>query len=301
MISNQPYLPEGMNITAQETAASLLSSADITRVLHECSALEMTVQRCDNSHALHGAVGRFPAVIPRCEAIAPCVSGAEKEVAVLSLVGKRVLCELTGSKLNSRGETVLFLSRKRVQEKALLSLRETLSVGDVIPAVVTSISPPGIFADIGAGIIALLPIRHISMSHISHPRERFALHQKIYTAVSDIDWENNRILLSSRELLGTWAENAAAFQSGETVTGIVRSIKSYGVFIELSPNLTGLAEPSDALHEGDRVSVLIKSIQPEKHKVKLHVMTLLPPSAEPVQPIRYFITEGNVRDWQFYR
>ena len=45
-----------------------------------------------------------------------------------------------------------------------------------------------------------------------------------------------------RELLGTWEENAELFTPGETVTGVIRSIEDYGVFIELMPNLAGLAE-----------------------------------------------------------
>lgn len=46
-----------------------------------------------------------------------------------------------------------------------------------------------------------------------------------------------RIVLTLRELLGTWSENAACFAPGETVVGIVRSVEDYGVFIEIAPNL----------------------------------------------------------------
>mgnify|MGYP002230072907 FL=1 len=46
-------------------------------------------------------------------------------------------------------------------------------------------------------------------------------------------------MLTLRELLGTWSENAACFAAGETVVGIVRSVEEYGVFIEIAPNLAG--------------------------------------------------------------
>ena len=49
--------------------------------------------------------------------------------------------------------------------------------------------------------------------------------------------EGTRITLTHKELLGTWAENAAQFHAGETVAGIIRSVEPYGVFVELSPNL----------------------------------------------------------------
>ena len=80
---------------------------------------------------------------------------------------------------------------------------------------------------------------------IPHPapsRTFFLPHQPICAAVRKIDRAAGRLLLTHKELLGTWAENAAQFQAGETITGVVRGIKSYGVFIELTPNLTGLAE-----------------------------------------------------------
>ena len=62
------------------------------------------------------------------------------------------------------------------------------------------------------------------------------------------------------------AQNAALFSVGETVRGVVRSIEPYGVFIELTPNLSGLAEPRADLHPGMAVSVYIKSILPQRMK-----------------------------------
>jgi small subunit ribosomal protein S1 len=78
-----------------------------------------------------------------------------------------------------------------------------------------------------------------------------------------------------RELLGTWEENAAEFEVGQTVAGIVRSIESYGVFIELAPNLAGLAElrdgnaDRDIARVGEYAAVYIKSILPDRMKIKL--------------------------------
>ena len=69
--------------------------------------------------------------------------------------------------------------------------------------------------------------------------------------------------------MGTWEENAEMFHSGETVNGVVRSIEPYGIFIELSPNLAGLAEPKPDVYVGQIASVYIKSINPDKMKIKL--------------------------------
>ena len=133
-----------------------------------------------------------------------------------------------------------------------------------------------LFLDIGCGVVAMLPIEHISVSRIHHSNQRFQEGQKILAAVYRIDPENRRITMSHREPLGTWMENASRFQPGETVRGIVRSIKPYGSFIELSPNLSGLADSREDLEVGDEVSVFIKNIRPERMKVKLQVIEKLP-------------------------
>ena len=80
--------------------------------------------------------------------------------------------------------------------------------------------------------------------------------------------------------------------------GIVRSVQEYGSFIELAPNLSGLADSRDGLVPGDPVSVYIKSIRPERMKVKLQVIEKLPPLAAP-DPIRYQITDGVLSHWVY--
>ena len=78
--------------------------------------------------------------------------------------------------------------------------------------------------------------------------------------------------MTHKELLGTWQENVSNFSVGETVRGIVRGIEDYGVFVELAPNLSGLAEYKEGVAVGQEVSVFIKSIIPEKMKVKLLII-----------------------------
>ena len=110
--------------------------------------------------------------------------------------------------------------------------------------------------------------------------------------------ELGRVKLTHRELLGTWQENAARLSSGMTVSGYVRGIKDYGAFIELFPNLSGLAEPRAALQEGDRVSVYLKAVLPERMKIKLLVIDRLP--AEPAPPpLTYYITGGTLTRWRY--
>lgn len=170
--------------------------------------------------------------------------------------------------------------------------------GLVIPAQITHLAPFGAFADIGCGVVALLPLASISTAHIRHPRERFAMGQRIFAVVQEIDRAARRITLSHKELLGTWLENAADFRPGDTVTGILRGKHPYGQFVELTPNLSGLTDTPQALPEGSAVSVRIRSIQPERQKIRLQVIRVLGPAAFPT-PLPYRITGGSVRGWRY--
>ena len=175
---------------------------------------------------------------------------------------------------------------------------EHLCPGSVVAAVVTHLESFGAFLDIGCGIVAMLPIEYISVSRISHPRERFQPGQRVLAAVRSVDLEKRRFTMTHKELLGTWMENASWFSPGETVRGVVRSVKSYGTFIELAPNLSGLADAREDLRPGDGVSVYIKSIRPERMKIKLHVIERLPPAETP-EPLRYQVTDGVLDRWVY--
>ena len=66
-------------------------------------------------------------------------------------------------------------------------------------------------------------------------------------------------------------DNIKDFEEGTTVVGIAREVEKSknGIFVELKPNLVGLAEYKDGIEYGEKVSVYIKKIIPEKKKVKL--------------------------------
>jgi small subunit ribosomal protein S1 len=199
------------------------------------------------------------------------------------------------------------LSRKVAQIECRNYYLSSLIAGDIIDATVTHLDTFGAFVDIGCGIISLLSIDCISVSRISHPSDRLFVGQKLKVVVKSNDVENGRIYVTLKELLGTWEENATIFSVGQTVSGIVRSIENYGVFIELAPNLAGLAELRDDrpvfynLEAGNSVSVYIKSIIPEKMKIKLVLIDVGTEAPKPT-PIRYFIDtnkNNHIDIWQY--
>ena len=117
------------------------------------------------------------------------------------------------------------------------------------------------------------------------------------TAIRTLDRVQRRVFLTQRELLGTWAENAARFCAGQTVIGVVRSLTDYGAFIELTPNLSGLAEDDGTLRVGDHVAVYIRAIVPETLKIKLSVLHRVEP--QPREPLHYFQTGGHITQWRY--
>lgn len=121
------------------------------------------------------------------------------------------------------------------------------------------------------GVSGLLYIEDISVSRIKSPYERFSLGQEIQVMVKNVDKEKNRVSFTYKELLGTWEDNIKDFKQGTVVHGIVRDTeKSHnGIFIELTPNLVGLAEYKENMEYGQDVNVYIKKIIPEKKKIKL--------------------------------
>ena len=165
-----------------------------------------------------------------------------------------------------------------------------------MPARITHLENFGAFADIGCGIVALMPIDTISVSRIEHPAERFTVGMDIKAVIKSV--ENGRISLSHKELLGTWEENAERICAGETVSGIIRSVENYGAFVELTPNLAGLAEPRDNTYIGQSASVFIKSIIPEKMKVKLIIVDVFSNSGYD-KSLNYYITEGHIDKWNY--
>jgi small subunit ribosomal protein S1 len=196
-----------------------------------------------------------------------------KDIAILTRVGKTVCFKVMGFEQDSKGDTVAILSRRSAQYECMENYISTLTPGDIIPTRITHLENFGAFVDIGCGIISLLSIDSISVSRIEHPSARINVGDSIFTVVKSID-ADGRISVSERELLGSWEENAALFSEGETVRGIVRSVESYGVFVELTPNLAGLAEWRDDVYPGQTAAVYIKSIIPEKMKVKLVIIDL---------------------------
>lgn len=288
-------MPEGRLFTGIKNRRILSSKQLLAEAAENGETVEALAVSCDVAHNLIVDLGCMKGIIPRAEGAVGIAEGNVRDIALISRVGKPVSFVIDGFSVDG-SETVALLSRRKLQKMCHEEYLKNLTAGDIVSARVTHLESFGAFCDIGCGLIALLPIDTISVSRISHPKDRFRCGDDIKAVIKSII--GDKITLSQKELLGTWTENADGFKSGETVSGTIRSVEDYGIFVELAPNLAGLAESVPGVAVGQKTSVYIKSILPEKMKIKLIIIdSFASDGLRP--PIKYFIDSGHIDFWRY--
>lgn len=290
------YYSEGTLINTDENKKFMQNKTQLSVAQSLGIILEANVIMCDAEHNLIVDLGIMKGKIPRVEGAIGIKEGKTRDIALISRVGRAVSFLIDGFDVDEYGTEYALLSRKKAQERCLDYLLKNKTSGDVISATVTHLETFGAFCDVGCGIIALLPIDAISVSRITHPKDRFFVGDNIKAIIKSID-SDNKITLSHKELLGTWQENADLFVQGQTVSGVVRSIEEYGIFVELTPNLAGLAEPKPDVKVGQTASVYIKSIIPEKMKIKLIIIDAFDTPTD--NCYKYFFTDNHIEEFVY--
>lgn len=299
------YRPEGALLGTVENAQSLASLAAIERAAQTGQICEGLCTLCDQDMRLHVTLGGYEGLIERDEVLYDPNGDAVKDIAVITRVGKPICFHILGME-RINGRYTMHLSRRSAQKECYERYISHLRPGDILPAVVTHLESFGAFVDIGCGFSSLLSVDCLSVSRISHPADRLCCGMPIYTVVKAVDRHLHRVFVSQRELLGTWLENAARFQAGQTVAGIIRSVEPYGVFIELAPNLAGLAELREEsrakidLTVGHGATVYIKSILPERMKIKLVLIDTYRTERKRREP-EYFIDAAHEKHMDTWR
>lgn len=282
------YRPEGYH-------TSLPTPEMLHRAINTGEIFQAACVKCDEFHNLHIDLGTIRGIIPKEEVMLPDANGKIHEYGIVSRVGKNVSFQVLAFDRNENA----ILSRRTAQEEARAYCLHSLRAGDIIDATVQNPADFGVFCDIGCGLTALMRIERCCISRLERTADLFLSGQNIFAAVQSIDEQTGRIELTGRELLGTWEENASRFRQGETLLGTVRSVMPYGIFVELMPNLSGLAEYQPGIASGDAVSVYIRSIHYDKHKVKLTILEkLIQKRAR--QPLEYRIRSGHLCRWEYY-
>ena len=256
------FVPEGWNEEVEN-----LNLQKIQEYKDENKTVQGIVQSCDEQYNLHIQLGdKIEGIIPRSE-VEDIEEGVPDERLCTGKVHKYVQFKIE----NIENDNKVLLSRKSVQQEALQYIKNDMQVGQQVTGIVKNIRPYGAFIEIGGGVVGLAHIEDLSVARIKTPYERLKIGQKVKVVVKSIDRYTGKVNLSYKETLGTWEENAKKFSTGMKVEGIIRETEKNknGIFIELTPNLVGMAEYSEGYKYGQRVNVYIKKIDNAKKKVKL--------------------------------
>ena len=263
----QKFIPEGWESTNDELNKNLLQKA-----LTDGEILQGYVNECDSNFNLHVDLGNnLTGIIPRNELEA--VNVDEFGFCNPSICKNKVN-NYVQFKVKEFCNNNIILSRKKAQEEVLGWVKENLHSGMIVKGIVKNIRKFGVFVEIGGGVVGLLHIEDISVSRIKSPEERFSIGQKIDVMVKSIDKENNKIVLSYKELLGDWDENVKGYNEKTVVEGIIKESDKFknGIFVELKPNLVGMAEYKEGFEYGQKVNVYIKKIIKDRKKIKLLII-----------------------------
>ncbi len=262
------FKPEGWN-----NEITPLDQNNINNYIQTNQTLQGLVKECDDNYNLYiqfenGLTGIMPR--QEVEAINIGEEGLPRTNLCTGKVHKFVQFKIKEAK----DENNIVISRKKVQEEALEWVKSELKEGVRVTGIVKSIKPYGAFIEIGGGVVGLVYIEDLSIARIKTPYERLKIGQKVEVVVKSIEKTTGKVILSYKEMLGTWEENAEKFMPGARVKGIVRETEKNknGIFIELTPNLVGMAEYQEGLTYGQPVDVYIKKIDNQRKKIKLLIV-----------------------------
>ena len=191
----------------------------------------------------------------------------------------------------------VILNRKKLHSWYKTNVLDNMERGRIFDTEILSIAPFGLFVDMGYGVIGLLPLNDISIARLPKFNNLFKVGDKLKVVYKGKN--QGGYIVTHKELLGTWEENVKNFVDGEVVLGIIRDIKPYGAFIEITPNLTGLADiMEDSNYEiGQSITVLFKSYNVEKQKVKLHIVKVSDVEYKP--NYIYRLNSGIIKEWVY--
>ena len=236
--------------------------------------LDMHIDEIDSNLNMVGIVGRkIKARIPRNEASSIVGDdGLVEERHIVNKKGKVIPVCIKEIITNEDGSVELVMSKRMLELKVREWMYMHLKPGMKLKGVVVATTEYAAFVDVGGGVTGILKLLDISDSMLQSAADMFKVSQRIEVIVKKYDRDTGRIELSYKEFLGSFEENIQKYHEGDIVEGIVRNRIKSGVFVELQPNLVGLAEHVNGIEYGQKVLVSIRRIIPEKKKIKLIII-----------------------------
>ncbi|WP_339643428.1 30S ribosomal protein S1 [uncultured Porticoccus sp.] len=193
------------------------------------------------------------------------------------------------------------LGMKQMGEDPWADISGRYPEGARVKAVVTNLTDYGCFAELEDGVEGLVHVSEMDWTNKNiHPSKVVQLGDEVEVMVLDIDEERRRISLGIKQChMNPWDEFAMNHSKGEKISGSIKSITDFGIFIGLNGGIDGLVHLSDiSWHEtgeeavrnfkkGDEVETVILSIDPERERISLGMKQLSD------DPFSNYVTEND--------
>lgn len=180
------------------------------------------------------------------------------------------------------------LGLKQLADDPWTQLRKTCNVGSRVKARVTNLTDYGCFAEIESGIEGLVHVSEMDWTNKNvHPSKVVQIGDEIEVMILDIDEERRRISLGMKQCQpNPWEQFAITHKKGDRLSGTIKSITDFGVFIGLDGGIDGLVHLSDlswdepgetavkSFSKGDEVEAQVLSIDPERERIALGLKQL---------------------------
>ncbi|MEZ5505203.1 MAG: 30S ribosomal protein S1 [Gammaproteobacteria bacterium] len=160
--------------------------------------------------------------------------------------------------------------------------------GSRVKARVTNLTDYGCFAELQEGVEGLVHVSEMDWTNKNvHPSKVVSIGDEVDVIVLDIDEERRRISLGIKQCKpNPWEEFATKFNKGDKISGKIKSITDFGIFIGLDGGIDGLVHLSDIswdlpgeeavrnYKKGDEIETVILSVDPERERISLGVKQL---------------------------
>lgn len=180
------------------------------------------------------------------------------------------------------------LGLKQLGEDPWVAIKGRYPENTRVKAIVTNLTDYGCFAELEEGVEGLVHVSEMDWTNKNiHPSKVVQLGDEIEVMILDIDEDRRRISLGIKQCFqNPWDGFAENFKKGDKISGVIKSITDFGIFIGLEGNIDGLVHLSDiswdeagedavrAYKKGDEIETIILSIDPERERISLGVKQL---------------------------
>ncbi|MET0071768.1 MAG: 30S ribosomal protein S1 [Candidatus Thiodiazotropha sp.] len=180
------------------------------------------------------------------------------------------------------------LGLKQMGDDPWVALARRYPEGTRLFGKVTNIADYGCFVEIEEGVEGLVHVSEMDWTNKNvHPSKIVSLGDEVEVMVLDIDEERRRVSLGIKQCKpNPWDEFAATHKKGDHVTGNIKSITDFGIFIGLDGGIDGLIHLSDIswddegedairnFKKGDEVETVVLSVDPERERISLGIKQL---------------------------